>query len=48
MDYPVIDVYFSDFIQKEYPCYCFNPKLAWQRESYSDIEGKKVFYNKLK
>lgn len=48
MEYPVIDVYFSDFIQQEYPCYSFNPKLVWQRESYSDIEGKSVFYQRLK
>lgn len=48
MDFPVIDVYFSDFIQQKYPCYCFNPKLVWQRESYSDIEGRNVFYQRLK
>lgn len=43
-DYIAIDVYYSDFIQQKYPCYCFNPKLIWQRKSYSDIENRTVIY----
>lgn len=38
-----IDVYLTR-IQWVKPCYCFTPKLTWQRESYSDIEHMTVDY----
>ena len=34
-----VDVYYSD-IQKGYECYSFNPSIALQRASYSDIQNK--------
>lgn len=46
--YPVIDVYFSNYIQSVYPCYCLEPRLVWQRASYSDIEHRTVYYWALK
>lgn len=42
-----IDVNLSD-VQKEIPSYGFYPHLAWQRESFSNIENKNVNYNFLK
>jgi len=37
-----IDVLIRDKIQPLGRCYCTNPMLATQRNSYSDIEGKEV------
>ena len=34
-----VDVYYSD-IQKTYECYSFNPSIAIQRPSFSDIQNK--------
>jgi GR25 family glycosyltransferase involved in LPS biosynthesis len=34
-----VDVYYSD-IQKSYDCYSFNPSIALQRPSFSDIQNK--------
>ena len=47
-DYIAIDVYISDFIQTKYPCYSFNCRLTWQRQSYSDLEQKTIFYKNIK
>ena len=41
-----IDVYYAD-IQKSYNCYGFNPSIALQRESFSDIQNKNVNYKWL-
>jgi len=41
-----IDVYYAD-IQKSYNCYGFNPSVALQRESFSDIQNKNVNYKWL-
>ena len=41
-----IDVYYAD-IQKNYNCYGFNPSIALQRESFSDIQNKNVNYKWL-
>ena len=41
-----IDVYYAD-IQKSYECYGFNPSMALQRESFSDIQNKNVNYKWL-
>jgi glycosyl transferase family 25 len=46
-NFEAIDVYFSKYIQQKFNCYCFNPKLSWQRESYSDIEERNVFYKNI-
>ena len=42
-----VDVHLSN-IQKKYPCYGFSPAIAWQRESFSDIEMRNVNYEFLK
>lgn len=34
-----VDVYYSD-VQKTYDCYSFNPSIAIQRPSFSDIQNK--------
>lgn len=41
-----IDVYYAD-IQKNYNCYGFNPSIALQRVSYSDIQNKVTDYKWL-
>lgn len=41
-----IDVYYAD-IQKNYNCYGFNPSIALQRVSYSDIQNKVMDYKWL-
>jgi transposase-like protein len=41
-----VDVYYSD-IQKTYDCYGFNPSIALQRISYSDIQNKVMDYKWL-
>jgi glycosyl transferase, family 25 len=41
-----IDVYYAD-IQKTYNCYGFNPSIALQRVSYSDIQNKVTDYKWL-
>ena len=41
-----IDVYYAD-IQKNYNCYGFNPSIALQRVSYSDIQNKIMDYKWL-
>ena len=41
-----VDVYYSD-IQKNYNCYGFNPSIALQRVSYSDIQNKVMDYKWL-
>lgn len=41
-----IDVYYAD-IQKTYNCYGFNPSIALQRLSYSDIQNKVTDYKWL-
>jgi GR25 family glycosyltransferase involved in LPS biosynthesis len=42
-----VDVHLSN-VQKQIPCYGFYPHLAWQRESFSDIELKNTNYEFLK
>jgi GR25 family glycosyltransferase involved in LPS biosynthesis len=42
-----VDVHLSN-IQRMYPCYGFIPSIAWQRESFSDIEMRNVNYDFLK
>lgn len=39
-----VDVFYSDYIQKEYPCYCIVPHLTRQGEGYSDIVQQNVSY----
>lgn len=42
-----VDVHLSN-LQLKYPCYGFYPSLAWQRDSFSDIEMRDVSYDFLK
>ena len=42
-----VDVHLSN-LQKQIPCYGFYPHLAWQRESFSDIEDGYRDYTFLK
>jgi GR25 family glycosyltransferase involved in LPS biosynthesis len=42
-----VDVHLSN-IQRKYPCYGFAKSIAWQRESFSDIEMRNVNYDFLK
>ena len=39
-----VDVFYSTYIQKEYPCYCIMPHLTRQGDGYSDIVQKNVSY----
>lgn len=39
-----IDLFYSRYIHKQYPCYCIMPHLAGQRDGYSDIVQKNVSY----
>lgn len=42
-----VDVHLSN-VQLEYPCYGIYPSIAWQRDSFSDIEMRDVSYDFLK
>jgi glycosyl transferase family 25 len=42
-----VDVYYAE-IHEKYNCYVIRPHLAWQRESYSDIQGANVEYKFLR
>jgi GR25 family glycosyltransferase involved in LPS biosynthesis len=42
-----VDVHLSN-VQRRYPCYGFYPSIAWQRDSFSDIEMRDVNYDFLK
>lgn len=42
-----VDVHLSN-VQNKIPCYGFYPHLAWQRESFSDIELKNTNYTFLR
>lgn len=42
-----VDVFYTS-LQKEYPCYCFYPPLAWQRKDFSDIQKKEAEYEFIK
>jgi hypothetical protein len=39
-----VDVFYANYIQKEYPCYCIVPHLTRQQEGYSDIVQQNVSY----
>lgn len=41
----ILDVYLAQEIQAKHTCLMVNPLLTTQRESYSDIEKRKVNYN---
>jgi glycosyl transferase, family 25 len=40
-----VDVFYSQYIQKVYPCYCITPHLTRQEAGYSDIVQQNVAYN---
>lgn len=42
-----VDVYYSD-LQKTLNCYVIKPHLAWQRDSFSDIQNRFMSYPFLK
>lgn len=42
-----VDGIYAD-LQKEFNVYLTNPPLAWQREDFSDIEGRKMSYEWIK
>jgi GR25 family glycosyltransferase involved in LPS biosynthesis len=41
-----IDIYYF-LLQQKHPCYCVNPKIAFQLEGYSDIQNQNVKYTVL-
>ena len=41
-----IDVFLANYVQKKFNCYCANPIITTQKESYSDIIQKNVNYKK--
>lgn len=42
-----LDIIYAD-IQKQCNAYCFTPRLAWQREGYSDVLDQNVNYGFLR
>lgn len=40
-----VDVFYSNILQNQIPCYCFIPHFTTQSSDYSDILHKNVYYN---
>ena len=40
-----VDVYYSEILQKSFPCFCIMPHIAKQGKSFSDIVQMEVNYN---